>query len=407
MSRRGSTSDEKKKEVMKRSTIAAAIAGAVLLATAASCSSDASTTPSATSTSAAPASSSAASAESSATASSTEPSAAGSDSSSAPAPGASALIGVDQPRSDSDFWSAWGTYIPTKAADLGIELKQTSSDNDANRLKSNVDTLISQGVKGLVIAPQDTAAVAPALAAAEAAKVPVVSVDTRPDADAGKVFMVVRADNRAYGTNSCIFLGEKLGGKGTVVEFQGALASINGRDRSEAFAECMKNDYPGIKVIEIPTDWDGGKARSGLQDKLLTEDVNGIYMQAGGVFLEPTLALLSEQGKLKPAGEEGHITIISNDGIKSELEAIGRGDIDATISQPADAYAEWALFYAKAAANGETFAPGDTDHGSVILDVGNGQLEDQLPAPVVTKDGADVGTLKTVASDSADLWGNN
>ncbi|RIJ78376.1 sugar ABC transporter substrate-binding protein [Nakamurella silvestris] len=394
---------------MKRSTIAAAIAGAVLLATAASCSNDVadSGTPTSTSTPAPSASADPSTQGSSAVSTPAETSGGSTDSSSAPAPGGTVVIGVDQPRSDSDFWSAWGGYIPTKAADLGIELKQTSSDNDANRLKSNVDTLLSQGVKGLVLAPQDTAAVAPALAAAEAAKVPVVTVDTRPDADAGKVFMVVRADNRAYGTNSCIFLGETLGGKGTVVEFQGALSSINGRDRSEAFAECMKSDYPDIKVIEIPTEWDGGKARSGLQDKLLTEDVNGIYMQAGGVFLEPTLSLLSEQGKLKPAGDPDHIAIISNDGIKSELEAIGRGDIDATISQPADAYAEWSLFYAKAAANGETFAPGKTDHNSEILDVGNGQLEDQLPAPVVTKDGADVGSLKTVASTSKDLWGNN
>lgn len=367
-----------------RFTVGVAIAGAVVLGLAA-CSSGTTTSSDSTSTTAA-----------SAAAGSATGSAAG-----------AVVVGVDQPRSDSDFWSAWGGYIPAKAADLGIELKQTSSDNDANRLKSNVDTLISQGVQALVIAPQDTAAVAPALQAAQTAAVPVVSVDTRPNADAGDVFMVVRADNRAYGTNSCIFLGEKLSGQGTVVEFQGALSSINGRDRSEAFAECMSTKYPNIKVVEIPTDWDGGKARSGLQDKLLTEDVNGIYMQAGGVFLEPTLSLLSEQGKLVPAGEPGHITIISNDGINSELQAIGRGDIDATISQPADAYAQWSLFYAQAAADGETFTPGATDHDSEIIDVGNGQLEDQLPAPVVTKDGAAVGSLKTVAADSATLWGNN
>ncbi|MFI9511097.1 sugar ABC transporter substrate-binding protein [Nocardia sp. NPDC052566] len=315
------------------------------------------------------------------------------------------LVGADQPRSDSDFWSAYAGYLGPKAAAAGVKLENTSSDNDANRLKSNIDTLLSKSVKAIIMAPQDTAAVKPAIAAATAKSVPVVSVDTRPDS--GGAYMVVRADNRAYGTKSCVYLGETLKGAGKVVEFQGDLSSINGRDRSEAFAECMKTRYPGIKVIEIPTDWKGDRAASGLQDKLLTDpDINGIYMQAGGVFLQPTLALLKRSGKLVKAGAPGHITIVSNDGIKAELDAITAGDIDATVSQPADLYAQYAAFYAKAATEGRKFTPGPTDHGSTIIETGSGQLEDQLPAPVVTKAGGKVGELDTLAPTAPGLWGH-
>ena len=84
-------------------------------------------------------------------------------------------------------------------------------------------------------------------------------------------------------------------------------------------------------------------------------------------------------------GEEGHIIIVSNDGIPQELDAIRKGEIDATVSQPADLYAKYALFYAKAAVNGESFKPGKTDHDSTIVDVGNGNLEDQLSAPLITR----------------------
>ncbi|GAB2511659.1 sugar ABC transporter substrate-binding protein [Nocardia heshunensis] len=315
------------------------------------------------------------------------------------------LVGADQPRSDTDFWSAYAGYLGPKAAAAGVKLENTSSDNDANRLKSNVDTLLAKNVKSIIMAPQDTAAVKPALTAAAAKSVPVVSVDTRPDA--GGAFMVVRADNRAYGTNACVYLGETLHGAGKVVEFQGDLSSINGRDRSQAFADCMHTRYPGIKVIEIPTEWKADRAVSGLQDKLLTDsDINGIYMQAGGAFLQSTLALLQRTGKLVKAGQPGHITIVSNDGIKAELDAIDNGDIDATVSQPADLYAQYAVYYAKAATEGRKFAPGPTDHGSVIIDTGaNGQLEDQLPAPVVTKNGGKVGDMVTVASNDPGLWG--
>ncbi|MBF6329892.1 sugar ABC transporter substrate-binding protein [Nocardia transvalensis] len=315
------------------------------------------------------------------------------------------LVGADQPRSDSDFWSAYAAYLGPKAAEAGVRLENTSSDNDANRLKSNVDTLLSKNVKALVMAPQDTAAVKPAIAAAAARNVPVVTVDTRPDT--GGAYMVVRADNRAYGIKSCTYLGETLRGTGKVVEFQGDLASINGRDRSEAFAECMRSKYPGIKVIEIPTDWKGDRAVSGLQDKLLTDpDINGIYMQAGGVFLQSTMALLRRTGKLVKAGEPGHITIVSNDGIKAELDAIEAGEIDATVSQPADLYAQYAVTYARAATEGKKFGPGPTDHGSTIIDTGiGGMLEDQLPAPVVTRTGGKIGDLDTVAASDPGLWG--
>jgi simple sugar transport system substrate-binding protein/ribose transport system substrate-binding protein len=208
--------------------------------------------------------------------------------------------------------------------------------------------------------------------------------------------MVVRADNKAYGQKACDYLGQQLKGKGKVAEFEGDLSSINGRDRSEAFAACMKSKYPGIKVIALPTNWDGATASAKLQTTLASNpDLNGIYMQAGGVFLQPTLALLKQKGLLKPAGTPGHITIISNDGIPEEFKAIKAGEIDATISQPADTYAKYALYYAKAALEGKTFKPGPTDHDSTIIKIPNG-LEDQLPAPLVTK--ANV--------DDPSLWAN-
>ena len=65
-----------------------------------------------------------------------------------------------------------------------------------------------------MLAPQDTAAVAPTLGQLKQKKIPVVTVDTRPDK--GNVYMVVRADNRAYGEKACKFLGDKLKGKGKV-----------------------------------------------------------------------------------------------------------------------------------------------------------------------------------------------
>ncbi|GII81684.1 ABC transporter substrate-binding protein [Sphaerisporangium rufum] len=305
-------------------------------------------------------------------------------------------IAVDLPRADSDFWNSYAKYVPKQAKELGADLMPpTNSQNDVAKLVANVQALVSQGAKAVVMAPQDTGAVANTLRQLADRKIPVVTVDTRPDK--GDTFMVVRTDNRLYGSEACKFLGEKLGGKGKVIEFQGSLSSVNGRDRSEAFAECMKTDYPGITVFEEPTEWEGPKAAAALQTRLTQHpDIKGIYMQAGGVFLAPTLQVLKTKGLLAGPDDPEHIFIVSNDGIPQELKAIRDGHIDATLSQPADLYAKYGVYYAKAAIDGKTFAPGPTDHDSTIVDVGGGRLEDQLKAPLVTKDNV----------DDPGLWGN-
>jgi len=176
------------------------------------------------------------------------------------------VVGVDYPRSDTDFWNSFIKYTPQFGDQLGLTLKTTNSQNDVAKLTANVQTFMSQGVKGVVMAPQDTAAIAPALDQLAAKKIPVVTVDTRPDS--GSVAMVVRADNKAYGTKACQFLGTKLSGKGKVVMLEGGLDSINGRDRTDAFNECMKTNFPQIKVFGEATNWDGATAAQKLQTDL-------------------------------------------------------------------------------------------------------------------------------------------
>ncbi|MBY8875026.1 sugar ABC transporter substrate-binding protein [Micromonospora sp. PLK6-60] len=329
----------------------------------------------------------------------------GGDTSSSGGGGGAPVVGVDYPRSDTDFWNSYIKYAPEAGQELGLELKTTNSQNDVAKLTSNVQTLISQGVKGIAMAPQDTAAIAPALQTLASKKIPVVTVDTRPDQ--GDVFMVVRADNRAYGEKACHFLGTKLKGAGKVVMLQGDLASINGRDRTEAFNDCMKKSYPGITVFGEATNWDGAIASQKLQIRLTEHpDIKGVYMQSS-FALAGTLQLLKQRNLLTAPDDPKHVFVVSNDGIPKELQDITAGNIDATVSQPADLYAKYALHYLKAAIDGKTFQPGPTDHDSNIIEVRPGLLEDQLSAPLVTLDGGTYGGVESLKPDDKSLWGNN
>jgi simple sugar transport system substrate-binding protein/ribose transport system substrate-binding protein len=266
-------------------------------------------------------------------------------------------IAVDIPRNDSDFWTTYADYVPAFASELGIELITSNSQNDVQKLVSNSQTVVSQGARAIVMAPQDTGAIATTLDKLSAEGIPVVTIDTRPDK--GKVIM-------------------------------GGLANVNGRDRHDGFTQCMAENYPGVKIVNVPTEWDPAKAAAGIQTALTQNpDLAGIYTPAGGVFLSSVLQTLKSKERLIPVGQEGHIVIVSTDGVPEELEAIREGFVDATVSQPCDLYAKFGLYYAQAALQGQTFTPGPTDHGSTIVDIGNGNLEDQLPGPLVTKDNVD------------------
>ncbi|MBF4163344.1 sugar ABC transporter substrate-binding protein [Nocardioides sp. CBS4Y-1] len=305
-----------------------------------------------------------------------------------------AKICVDFPRSDTDFWNAFISYVPQYADEMDLDVSTSNSAGDVQKLVANVTACVNQGGKAVVIAPQDTAAVAPLLEQMAAKDIPVVSLDTAPDS--GTAYMVVRADNKALGEQACEYLGEQMGGKGAVVELMGGQDSVNGRDRREGFGECMKSKYPDIRVIEEPSEWEADKAQSQLQTAIgANQDVRGVYM-ASSFALAGTIQVLKAAGKPTDPSDPDHVFVVSNDGIPQEYKDISEGTLDATVSQPADLYAKYGLYYAEAAIKGETFEPGETDHDSTIVEDDNGFLEDQLPSVLVTKDNV----------DDPDLWGN-
>ena len=91
-----------------------------------------------------------------------------------------------------------------------------------------------------------------------------------------------------------------------------------------------------------------------------------------------------------------HIVLVGNDGVPHEHALIRAKNLDATISQPANAYAQYAVFYAQQALEGTTYSANQTtDHNSMIVNL-QGNLEDALPAPIVDK---------TNVNDPT-LWGN-
>lgn len=286
------------------------------------------------------------------------------------------------------------TIAEAKQAGLKT-LPVANANGDPGKQIADFHNLIAEGAQGIIFVARDSEAIVPALNYAETKKIPAVSIDMGPAG--GKAAMVVRADNIRMGEDACQYMGKALGGKGTALSLMGDQATLNGRDRTSGFNECMKKNFAGIKVIEQPTYWHADKATSIAQTVVTsTPGLGGIYMQSDAVMLAGVLNVLKSAGKLEPVGSPKHIVLVTIDGTPLALQKIREAWVDAAISQPLDLYVKYGLYYLEAAVAGKAFQPGPTDHDSKI-EMFKGNPMDLLPAPVVTK--ANV--------DDPKLWANN
>lgn len=308
----------------------------------------------------------------------------------------SKTIGVQFATMNSTFMTVVNDALYADAKKAGLSALSTgNAEYDMAKQATEIRNNLNQGVAGMIVVPADAAGIVPSLKLAADKDVPVVTMDEAPNS--GPLYMSVRTDNVDMGDKACSALAKSVGEKGTVVEVQGSLASSTGRERHEGFSKCMESNYPDIKVLTVAGEWDAQKAGQDLGALLASNpDLDGIYLHSGGAYLAATLEGLKRQGMLFPTTSPKHVSLVANDGTPEELDAIRDGFMDATVSQPAKDYAQYAVKYIQDAINGVKQKTGPTDHDSTILELPSGILEDRLLAPLVEKKNVD---------DPA-LWGN-
>jgi len=317
-------------------------------------------------------------------------------------------IGVVLTYSLPGFWGNYLKYEDQYRTQQGVTLvgplvaNVEANGNEAAQQINDVRSLIAQGVQALIVNPADSAAIGPALDYAKSKHVPVVTVDVAPSQ--GSVYMIVRADNTAYGSKSCDYIASHASGPGTIAMVEGDLTSLNARDRAAGCTQVIQQKHPTFKVKAYETkDWSTEPAVQNATTALTAiSDLRGIYVH-WSVPEDGIVAAEKQKGAYTDVGQPNHVMLVGNDGSPHECDLIRGRQLDATIDQPADKYAFYAIHYAKQAIAGARYSSGQsTDHGSGIVSV-QGNLEDALAAPLVTA-GGDAGS--TQVNDSS-LWCNS
>jgi ABC-type sugar transport system substrate-binding protein len=326
-------------------------------------------------------------------------------------------IGIDLTYNDTAFWAAYINYEQQYAKQLHIKmLGPLLAGADASLQNQQIENLVNEGAKAIVVNPETATSLGPAISYASAHHVQLVSVDTI--VGVGKVYMVVRASNTTYGQDACAYISQKVK-SGYVLDLEGDLTSSNGADRTNAFDACMAANDPAVKILKDPTVWTDATAVTDAQNAVNAygSQLKAIYSQ----WSSPDtgiIPLLKSKG-LGP-GSKNPVILVSDDGVPFEMCDISNGTVSASQSQPANLYAQYALTYALDAARGVKLAPGQPGGGAPALqDVayqGDSNLADPIVAPFVTKtsmtltvatpvDGLPASFTTTPVTDSQ-LWGN-
>jgi ABC-type sugar transport system substrate-binding protein len=213
------------------------------------------------------------------------------------------------------------------AAIGGIEfIRLDGQENGApssTKQTADLEAVVTQGVQGIVISPNDANALAPAIEAAIEAGVPVVTVDRSVTGVA--TLAHVGADNVEGGRAQGRYLIELLPDGGDVIELQGQPGATPAIDRHAGFDEIMQGQDK-LKVVASETANFARDDAVSVLESLLAANPN----PAAVVCANDDMAFGAVEA-LKDAGLS--IPVIGFDALPEALLAISEGSMAATVEQ--------------------------------------------------------------------------
>src|SRR5271157_1485356 len=210
-----------------------------------------------------------------------------------------------------------------KAKELGYDLVVLDSQNDPAKELSNVEDVLDQNVKVLMLNPADSDAAKASVIAANKKKVPVITLDR--SANGGDVVTHIASDNVAGGRMAADQLIKKLGGKGNVVELEGVPGASAARDRGKGFGEGIAT-AAGIKIIASQTaNFDRAQGLTVMENILQAHpDIDAVFAQNDEMALGALKAIEAAHRK---------IVVVGFDATDDARAAVKSGAMYATIAQ--------------------------------------------------------------------------
>lgn len=207
-----------------------------------------------------------------------------------------------------------------------VDLIITDGQNDSSKQVADVESLMAQGIKVLMISPLTADALTPVVADAMAAGIKVVTLDRKVNTD---VTVHVGAENKPIGEAAGKFIAEKLGGKGKIIELQGTGGASAVVDRHQGFVDAIKGTDLEI-VATQNCDFLRENAVKFMEDQLQRfgpGEIQAVYAHNDEMALGAIQAL-------EAVGRLNEVAVVGIDGQNNAFEAIKAGKLAATFTYP-------------------------------------------------------------------------
>jgi ribose transport system substrate-binding protein len=250
----------------------------------------------------------------------------------APATQSRGTIGVSLLTLDNPFFKVIGDAIAATGSAQGYQTLVVSAEKDVARQGNQVKDFIVRKVSAIVLSPCDSKAIGPVIAEANAAGIPVFTVDIPYRGTDAKVVTQVATDNFGGGREAARAMIEALGssgGKVAILHFKQAescLLRVNGfREAITAHNNALPSGPNEAKLIEIVAELESNAARdTGYK---AAEDVLQAHPDLRGIFAINDPAALGACGAIEKAGKAGQIVVVGFDGQPEGKQAIREGKI--------------------------------------------------------------------------------
>lgn len=227
------------------------------------------------------------------------------------------------------YGAATGERTKSAQKEFFPNMKLIVSDGrgDSTTQTNGIDDMLAKGVDVIIISPADAAALAPAVKRATEDGVKVIASDRGVDAPVETYIGALNVDTGRVGGE---YIVKALGGKGNIVELQGALGASPTIDRNKGFEEAIKGS-PGLKVIASQTaNYNREEGRSVMEDMLQRFGRGEI----DAVFTHNDEMSLGAIQAIREADRLDEIKVVGIDAQQSALEAVKAGDYAATVVYP-------------------------------------------------------------------------
>lgn len=212
-----------------------------------------------------------------------------------------------------------------KCDEFGYKLVTYSADKDSAKEITNMEDVISLSPDVILYNPVDSDAAEATIALANAANIPVITVDRV--ANGGAVISHVASDNVYGGELAGNYMVELLGSEGgQVVEIQGQAGTSAMRERGEGFNNIIAQHSEIQVVVTQIGNWDKAQGMAIMENALQA------YPDIKAVFAHNDTMALGAMEAAQAAGKND-IKIIGFDADDDAVIAVKEGTMAATIEQ--------------------------------------------------------------------------